>query len=164
MQTSCYPSAVALARLLASPRWTRLTLDPADSAAFAAEVRRTVEPRYTWAPVPYWRYVEPLARTLLEEQDLREQMGRAESSCRPATSSMCEARPSNRTSRARVTDVPVGTLRDTGPPLRPGGIPPGLSLHLWCRGFKNQFDAARQGAVAYPARRSPRQGPGRPER
>jgi len=65
---SYYPTVVALARLLASPKWTALALDSAGNKAFVAEVRRTVEPRYAWAPVPYWRYVEPLARTLLEEQ------------------------------------------------------------------------------------------------
>jgi hypothetical protein len=75
---SRYPSAVALARLLASPRWTQLALDPAGNAAFTAEVRRTVEPRYAWNSRPHARYVEPLARTLLEDRELREQMSRAE--------------------------------------------------------------------------------------
>jgi hypothetical protein len=58
---------VALTRLLASSRWKALALDPAGNAAFIDEVRRTVEPSYTWNPYPYWRYVEPLARTLQRE-------------------------------------------------------------------------------------------------
>lgn len=66
---SCYPSAVALARLLASPRWKALALDPAGNATFVDEVRRTVEPSYKWNPYPYWRYIEPLARTLQEEAE-----------------------------------------------------------------------------------------------
>lgn len=66
---SCYPPAVALTRLLASPGWRALALDPAGNAAFVAEVRRTVEPGYKWNPYPYWRYVEPLARTLQEEAE-----------------------------------------------------------------------------------------------
>lgn len=69
VQASCYPSAVALTRLLASPRWRALALDPAGNAAFADEVRRTVEPGYNWNPYPYWRYVEPLARTLQDEAE-----------------------------------------------------------------------------------------------
>jgi hypothetical protein len=35
VRASRYPSAVALARLLVSPRWTQLALEPDDSTAFA---------------------------------------------------------------------------------------------------------------------------------
>jgi hypothetical protein len=69
---SLYPPAVALARLLADPAWTALALSPEGNAAFVAEVRRSVEPAYVWNPRPYWRHVEPLARTLLEERKLEE--------------------------------------------------------------------------------------------
>lgn len=66
---SCYVPAVALTRLLASPAWKALALDPDGSGAFVDEVRRTVEPSYRWNPYPYWRYVEPLARMLQDEAD-----------------------------------------------------------------------------------------------
>jgi hypothetical protein len=66
---SCYLPTVALTRLLASPGWKTLALDPAGNATFVDEVRRTVEPSYTWNPYPYWRYVEPLARTLQREAE-----------------------------------------------------------------------------------------------
>jgi hypothetical protein len=38
-------------------------------------VRRTVEPGYRWHPYPYWRYIEPLARTLIEERELNAHPG-----------------------------------------------------------------------------------------
>ena len=63
---SHYSSAVALARLLASPDWKAAALHPTVKATFVTEIRRTVEPGYTWDPGPYWRYIEPLARSLLE--------------------------------------------------------------------------------------------------
>jgi hypothetical protein len=44
-------------------------LYPQGNAAFVAEVRRTIDPDYAWNPYPYWRYTEPLARTLLEERE-----------------------------------------------------------------------------------------------
>jgi len=66
---SCYLPTIALTRLLASPGWKTLALDPAGNATFVDEVRRTVEPSYTWNPYPYWRYVEPLARTLQREAE-----------------------------------------------------------------------------------------------
>ena len=64
-----YLLAVPLARLLASPDWKALALHPQGNAAFVAEVRRTIDPDYVWNPYPYWRYIEPLARTLLEERE-----------------------------------------------------------------------------------------------
>lgn len=66
---ACYVPAVALTRLLASPAWKALALDPEGNSVFADEVRRTVEPSYRWNPYPYWRYVEPLARMLQDEAD-----------------------------------------------------------------------------------------------
>lgn len=65
-----YVPAVALTRLLADPGWKALALDPEGNAVFVAEVRSTVEPSYSWYPYPYWRYVEPLARTLLDEREI----------------------------------------------------------------------------------------------
>jgi hypothetical protein len=65
---SYYIPAVALTRLLASPGWKALALSPAGNAEFVAGVRRTVEPRYAWDPRPSSRYVEPLARALLQER------------------------------------------------------------------------------------------------
>jgi hypothetical protein len=67
---SQYVPAVALAWILADPGWTALALYPDGNAAFTAEVRRTVEPGYTWNPYPYWRYIEPLARTLLDDREI----------------------------------------------------------------------------------------------
>jgi hypothetical protein len=67
---SYYIPAVALTRLLASPGWTALALNPVGNTEFVAEVRRIVEPRYVWDPRPHYRYVEPLARTpLLQERE-----------------------------------------------------------------------------------------------
>ncbi len=68
-RASCYVPAVALTRLLASATWKALALDPEGNDRFVDEVRRTVEPSYSWHPYPYWRYVEPLARTLQREAD-----------------------------------------------------------------------------------------------
>lgn len=61
-----------LTRLLADPRWKDLALRPQGNAAFVDEVRRTVDPAYTWHPYPYHQYIEPLARTLLEERKRRD--------------------------------------------------------------------------------------------
>lgn len=65
-----YVPAVALTRLLADPAWKALAFDPEGNAVFVAEVRSTVEPSYSWDPYPYWRYIEPLARTLLDEREI----------------------------------------------------------------------------------------------
>jgi len=51
-----------------SPGWKALALNPVGNTEFVAEVRRTVEPRYVWDPRPHYRYVEPLARTLLLQE------------------------------------------------------------------------------------------------
>jgi hypothetical protein len=59
----------ALTRLLASPTWKALALDPEGNSVFVDEVRRTVEPSYRWNPCPYWRYVEPLAPMLQDEAE-----------------------------------------------------------------------------------------------
>ena len=67
-----YVPTVALTRLLADPRWKSLALRLQDNAAFVAEVRRTVDPAYTWHPHPYHHYIEPLARTLLRERERRD--------------------------------------------------------------------------------------------
>lgn len=67
-----YVPTVALTRLLADPEWKALALIPKGNAAFVAEVRRTVDPAYTWHPFPYHQYIEPLARTLLEERERRD--------------------------------------------------------------------------------------------
>jgi hypothetical protein len=61
--------AVPMATLLASPDWKALALHPQGNAAFVAEVRRTIDPDYVWKPYPYWRYIEPIARTLLEGRE-----------------------------------------------------------------------------------------------
>ena len=66
---SLYVPAVALVRLLASPGWQAPAFHPEGNARFVAEVRRTVEPAYRWNPYPYWRYIEPLARTLIDERE-----------------------------------------------------------------------------------------------
>jgi len=52
LRASHYPSAVALARLLASPDWKALALHPEGSATFVDEVRQTVEPRRSSSVVP----------------------------------------------------------------------------------------------------------------
>lgn len=98
---SLYPPAVDLARLLADPAWTALALSPEGNAAFVAEVRRTVEPAYEWNPRPYWRHVEPLARTLLEERKLEETLRTYDIRLPPA--------PSRRRLRARR--APAGQRR-----------------------------------------------------
>ena len=67
-----YVPTVALTRPLADPRWKSLALRLQDNAAFVAEVRRTVDPAYTWHPYPYHHYIEPLARTLLRERERRD--------------------------------------------------------------------------------------------
>ena len=64
-----YLLAVPMATLLASPDWKALALHPQGNAAFVAEVRRTIDPDYVWKPYPYWRYIEPIARTLLEGRE-----------------------------------------------------------------------------------------------
>ena len=65
---SYYIPAVAFTRLLASPGWKALALNPVGNTEFVAEGRRTVEPRYVWDPRPHYDYVEPLARTLLLQE------------------------------------------------------------------------------------------------
>lgn len=67
---AAYVPAVALTRLLADPGWKALALDPEGNAIFVAEVHSTVAPSYVWNPYPYWRYIEPLARTLLDEREM----------------------------------------------------------------------------------------------
>ena len=41
----------------------------AEPAQAAIGMGRSVPPDYAWNPYPYWRYTEPLARTLLEERE-----------------------------------------------------------------------------------------------
>lgn len=64
ISVASYLPAVALTRLLVSPRWKALALHPAGNDKFVDEVRRTVEPTYKWDPSPRWRYVDPLVRAL----------------------------------------------------------------------------------------------------
>ncbi|MFI0453509.1 hypothetical protein [Actinomadura sp. 6N118] len=73
---SKYVPTVALTRLIASPRWRALALDPVGNAIFVNEMRRTVDPNYVWDPVPSWRRVEPLARMFRDEQRDREREAR----------------------------------------------------------------------------------------
>jgi hypothetical protein len=75
---SMYVPTVALTRLLADAGWKALAFHPQGNAAFVAEIRRTVEPAYSWHPHPYWRYIEPLARTLLKEREIEKLKAEAE--------------------------------------------------------------------------------------
>ncbi|QFU90157.1 hypothetical protein YIM_24905 [Amycolatopsis sp. YIM 10] len=67
---SKYPQTIGLTRLLAVPYWKSLALEnPHGSPAFVEEVRRTVEPQYTWDRYSRYRYYEPLVRWFLDERE-----------------------------------------------------------------------------------------------
>jgi hypothetical protein len=61
-----YPQAVALTRLLASPRWMTLasSAHPDQQGLFADELRRTVAPGYPWPPAT--RPADPLGTWIYE--------------------------------------------------------------------------------------------------
>jgi hypothetical protein len=61
-----YPQAVALTRLLASPRWMGLasSADQDQHRLFVAELRRTVAPGYPWPPLT--RPADPLGTWIYE--------------------------------------------------------------------------------------------------
>jgi hypothetical protein len=70
MSAALYPQTVGLTRLLASPYWRPLAVrDQAGNEAFVAELRRTVQPGYSWNPNSYHLYFEPLVRLYRDERD-----------------------------------------------------------------------------------------------
>ncbi|GAA1834901.1 hypothetical protein [Actinomadura chokoriensis] len=61
---------VALTRLLASSYWRGLTIGTSsENSTFVNEVRRAVAPGYVWNPRYYHRYLDPLVKLLLNDQE-----------------------------------------------------------------------------------------------